>query len=192
PWKVAGYSMGGRVALFMACHFPVHLQHLVLISASPGLKTATERNGRQAQDEALALQLEQIALMEEHKRAFALREHLYKWYHTPLWASLHTRPNTLEAIISDKQKGMPAGWAQSLRTIGTGMQPSLWPVLDHLTLPVCLVTGGDDPKFTALNREMAQHIHFGQHHILPNVGHALLSEAPMELAHLILQLSKPS
>ncbi|MBL7977319.1 MAG: alpha/beta fold hydrolase [Bacteroidetes Order II. Incertae sedis bacterium] len=192
PWQVAGYSMGGRVALFMACHFPTSLQRLVLISASPGLKTVAERKERQTQDEALALQLEQLALLEEDKRAFALREYLHQWYRTPIWASLHARPDILEAIISNKRQGLPAGWALSLRTIGTGMQPSLWPVLNQLALPVCLITGDYDPKFTTLNQEMAQHIHHTQHHIVPNAGHALLSEAPMELAHLILQGSRPS
>src|SRR5699024_8067238 len=49
-----GYSMGGRVALSFALRHPDYVSHLILESASPGLKTIEERLNRQQQDAKLA------------------------------------------------------------------------------------------------------------------------------------------
>ena len=37
PVHLLGYSMGGRLALYLAVHYPRHLRSLILESASPGL-----------------------------------------------------------------------------------------------------------------------------------------------------------
>ena len=54
PADVVGYSMGGRLALVLALRHPECVRRLVLLSASPGLKTAEERALRRASDAALA------------------------------------------------------------------------------------------------------------------------------------------
>src|SRR3990170_5517188 len=45
---LAGYSMGGRLALALALRRPERVQALVLVSASPGLAAADERGARPA------------------------------------------------------------------------------------------------------------------------------------------------
>jgi 2-succinyl-6-hydroxy-2,4-cyclohexadiene-1-carboxylate synthase len=45
-YAVAGYSMGGRLALYFAATFPHALKRLVLESTSPGLRTEEERAAR--------------------------------------------------------------------------------------------------------------------------------------------------
>src|SRR5947208_2990467 len=52
PFTLAGYSMGGRIALHAAFH--LRPERLVLIGASPGIADAAERAARRAADEALA------------------------------------------------------------------------------------------------------------------------------------------
>src|SRR3954451_10969714 len=42
-WVVAGYSMGGRLALALALRRPERVGRLVLVSASPGLADGEER-----------------------------------------------------------------------------------------------------------------------------------------------------
>ena len=54
---LVGYSMGGRLALYLAVHFPARFSHLVLESSSPGLRTAAERTTRRSWDEAMAHKL---------------------------------------------------------------------------------------------------------------------------------------
>src|SRR4051812_16270010 len=58
PHVLAGYSMGGRVALHAALARPALVQRLVLVGASPGLADAKERADRRAADDALADRIE--------------------------------------------------------------------------------------------------------------------------------------
>src|SRR5579862_7283141 len=53
-FTLAGYSMGGRIALHAALAFGARIERLVLIGASPGLDDPDERRARRAADEALA------------------------------------------------------------------------------------------------------------------------------------------
>jgi pimeloyl-ACP methyl ester carboxylesterase len=53
-FTLAGYSMGGRIALHAALAMPERVDRLILISASPGLADPDERENRRRSDEALA------------------------------------------------------------------------------------------------------------------------------------------
>ncbi|HEU4701514.1 MAG TPA: alpha/beta fold hydrolase, partial [Conexibacter sp.] len=57
-FALAGYSMGGRVALALALAAPDRISRLALIGASPGLSDAAARRARRAADEALADRIE--------------------------------------------------------------------------------------------------------------------------------------
>ncbi len=56
---LVGYSMGGRVALYVVSTYPERFDGLVLESASPGLRTDAERAARRQADEQLAQELQQ-------------------------------------------------------------------------------------------------------------------------------------
>jgi len=75
---VAGYSMGGRLALYLALRYPERCAGLFLESASPGLENSSKRAVRRAADESKAQRLESGDL-----EAF-----LRDWYRQPLFASL--------------------------------------------------------------------------------------------------------
>ena len=107
PFVLAGYSLGGRVALHVALRHPERLSALVLLSATAGIIDDDERRARVARDEALATRIETIGT-----DAF-----LDEWLAQPLFASLP--PNPLErAARSTDAKGL----ADSLRCTGTGTQ----------------------------------------------------------------------
>ncbi len=55
---IAGYSMGGRLALYLALRHPDRCAGLFLESASPGLEDAGERAARRAADGEMATRLE--------------------------------------------------------------------------------------------------------------------------------------
>ena len=63
------------------------------------------------------------------------------------------------------------------------MQPSLWDRLSQLTMPVTLVSGAYDRKYTELANQMAAAIGDGARTVLiPGAGHALHLEQPDALA----------
>lgn len=173
PADILGYSMGGRLALYLALERPFLARSLVLESASPGLATDAERKARRRQDEALARRLE-----DEGIAPFVAF-----WESLPIWASQAALPSaTRERQRLRRLANDPAGLAASLRGLGTGAQPSLWPRLHELACPVLLLTGAADDKFVAINRQMAGHIPNVRHQIIPDAGHNIHLESPTVFA----------
>jgi 2-succinyl-6-hydroxy-2,4-cyclohexadiene-1-carboxylate synthase len=140
-----GYSMGGRLALYLALRHPNRLSGLFLESASPGLEDARERTVRRAADEKKAARLE----------GGDFEEFLRDWYRQPLFAPLARDGELLRRIIEGKLRNDPAELARSLRGMGTGDQPSLWEELPGLRVPALAVAGELDEKFVGISRRMA-------------------------------------
>jgi 2-succinyl-6-hydroxy-2,4-cyclohexadiene-1-carboxylate synthase len=170
---LAGYSMGGRLALHLALAEPARVQRLVLIGASPGLADRAERQVRSHSDEDLAACLESST-----SEAFAVR-----WAQTPVLAGLP--PAVAERVYADRLRSTPAGLARALRGLGTGALPSLWKRLGELTMPVSLVVGERDEKFQGIAREMAQALPRVQVVVVRGAGHAVHLEAPERVAEVI-------
>lgn len=139
-----GYSMGGRYALRIALDRPDLVERLVLIGASPGLAEPGERAARRVRDEALA----------DHLEAVGVAAFLDEWLDLPLFAGLHPTMTFLDERLANTA----AGLASSLRTAGTGAQGPLWDRLPELAMPVLLVVGEEDAKFTEIAHEMAARI----------------------------------
>src|SRR5579863_5244350 len=63
-FTLAGYSMGGRIALHAAAALPTRVRRLVLIGASPGIADAEEREQRRLADQRLAAEIEGSSIEE--------------------------------------------------------------------------------------------------------------------------------
>lgn len=174
-----GYSMGGRVALAAALERPEAVASLALIGASPGIEDPEARAERRAADEELARRME-----EEGLAAF-----VDSWMARPLFASQarlgHRR---LRAARAERLAGSTGGYAAALRGLGQGVQPSLWERLPELTMPVLLVAGTEDAKYTELTRRMAERIPDARVALIPGAGHAAWLEAPERLTRLLDEL----
>lgn len=157
---LVGYSMGGRLALYLALHFPQRFPKIVLESASPGLKTQQERDARIQHDFKLARQLE--------TSDFSL--FLSNWYNQPLFASLKNHPE-FNRIIEAKLQNNPFELAKSLRNLSTGCQPCLWDKLKQNTNPLLLLVGEYDRKFLSINTEMARLCEAARLQIISSCGH---------------------
>jgi 2-succinyl-6-hydroxy-2,4-cyclohexadiene-1-carboxylate synthase len=175
-FTLAGYSMGGRIALHVALAAGDRVERLVLIGASPGIADDRERAWRRRADEELADEVEHSSIEE-----FASR-----WAQTPVLAGLS--PAALEAAHADRLRSTPAGLARALRGLGTGALPSLWDRLGELSMPVVLVVGERDEKFRAIAAAMSRGIPRAQVVVVPGAGHAVHLEAPETVAAL---LSRP-
>ena len=165
---VVGYSMGGRLALYLALRHPDRCAGLFLESASPGLKDTGERAARRRADEEKAARLE----------AGDLRGFLQAWYGQPLFASLARDEDLLRRTIEDKTRNDPAELAKSLRGMGTGSQPPLWEELPGLRVPALAVAGGLDEKFVGISRRMASLDASMRAAVVPGAGHNVHTEAP--------------
>ena len=178
PFTLAGYSMGGRIALHAA--FTLPLDRLILIGASPGLQDPKEREQRKQADEQLANKIEAIGV-EQFAR---------EWGRLPLFTG--QPDNVRAAAYADRLRNTPHGLAEALRGFGTGHMEPLWDRLPELTIPVTLITGERDEKFRALAEEMAKRLPNAQHVTIPNTGHAPQLEDPSAVAQAIHHSGSPS
>jgi 2-succinyl-6-hydroxy-2,4-cyclohexadiene-1-carboxylate synthase len=171
---ILGYSMGGRIALYTA--FSGFFRALILESASPGLEDPADREERRTSDEALAESIER-----EGVPAFVER-----WERLPLFASQESLPSECrEALHRRRLQNNATGLAQSLRGVGAGVQPSLYAQLPTLHIPVMLIAGELDTKFTTIAKHMAQVLPQSQLHIIPAAGHTVHLEQPELFTSLV-------
>jgi 2-succinyl-6-hydroxy-2,4-cyclohexadiene-1-carboxylate synthase len=177
PAHLLGYSMGGRLALYLALYHPDRVKRLLLESASPGLATEEERRARIASDEVLAQRIERDGM----------EKFVDEWERLPLFASQAQAPAPArERLRALRLQNDGAGLALSLRGMGTGAQPSLWERLHDCATPALLITGALDAKFVEINKQMAQHMPLATHHIVANAGHAVHFEQPERYADLVM------
>jgi len=172
-FALAGYSMGGRIALCAALALPEQVRRLVLVGASPGLGDPAERAARRRADDELADRIEAIGI-----EAFA-RE----WGAQELFAGQEER--VAAAAHADRLRNDPAGLAAALRGLGTGVMEPLWDRLGELAVPVTLVVGERDGKFTAIADAMAARLADCRVVVVAGAGHAVHLERPDEVAAAI-------
>jgi 2-succinyl-6-hydroxy-2,4-cyclohexadiene-1-carboxylate synthase len=174
---VAGYSMGGRLALHFALTFPERLAALVLVSTSAGLATDSERHARRRLDARRA------AALLENPTGF-----MRDWYASALFDPLSSARR--DALAADRlARGRPAGWAAALEGLSLGAQPWYGDRLDEIRVPVAVLAGAVDAKFTAIARDMAASGNV-QCTIVPGAGHALLVERPDAVASVVANVAR--
>ncbi len=176
-----GYSMGGRMALNIALNAPERISRLILESASPGLQDIGERKAREISDNALAHRIER----------WGIEAFVDYWQDLPLWESQRNLPKSiLQRQRAARLKNNPCGLANSLRGVGTGVQPSLWERLPELKMPVLLIAGELDTKFVAIARQMQAKIAQARLEIVPGAGHTVHLEQPELFDRLTLEMLK--
>ncbi|MGL5033285.1 MAG: 2-succinyl-6-hydroxy-2,4-cyclohexadiene-1-carboxylate synthase [Microcystaceae cyanobacterium] len=183
-----GYSMGGRLALYLGLHFPKFFSGIVLESASPGLKTAIAREQRREQDQKWIDLLAQIPGLERRTRGETFQQEyvnknltfphfLHLWYQQPLFTSLRNH-NQFEQLLIQRLANNPNNLAKSLQYLGIGNQPNLWPKLKQGKVSLYLLVGEKDHKFVVINQEILNIYPYANLLIFKNCGHNLHLENP--------------
>ena len=172
--SVAGYSLGGRLALQLAAEHPLAVARAVIVSSSPGVAGECSRALRRNIDEGQARRLEEAGL-----DAF-----LEEWYRLPLFESLREHPRFAD-VLARRRRNDPRLLARSLRQMGTGVQRSLWTDLPSLRVPLLLLVGELDAKFVDIAFDMAARSPSAEAVVVRGRGHALVEEDPGAVAREI-------
>lgn len=170
-----GYSMGARMALSTAArHCPSDkITGLVLVSGTPGIDSFKERSARVTSDESLANRIEEIGVP-----AF-----VDEWLALPMFAGLTGATAQRSLRLENTARGL----ADSLRHAGTGTQePMSDAQLARIDVPVLLVTGTKDTKFTAIAKALKPRLGNCEHVEIDGVGHTVHLEAPERFTEVLV------
>lgn len=159
---LVGYSLGGRIALYLTCHFPQIFNQAIIISANPGIESERE--------ERLQNDLSLLKNISSHENFFI------DWYSNPLFGNLLKHQNFPHLL--KKKKGVNLQNIQKcLGSFSVGVQPSLWENLKKNSLPIFYFYGEKDDKYKKIAQRLSQYpsvelIEF------ENAGHYLHFEYP--------------
>ena len=168
---LGGYSMGGRVALHFAMHFPERLSGLILLSTTLGIRDEDERAARRGRDDALA----------DHIEAIGTDHFLREWLAQPLFAALPDDPLENAARSRDAK-----GLANSLRHAGTGTQSWLGDRLIDCRAPTLIIAGKNDQKFVHEAQLLSKALTNSSTTLVEHAGHSAHLEQPAALARLLV------
>jgi 2-succinyl-6-hydroxy-2,4-cyclohexadiene-1-carboxylate synthase len=174
-----GYSMGARFCLHLALIRPELVERLVLVSGTAGIDDAADRSERRRADAALAERLEPLG---GGPPADTVAEFVDRWITNPMFGAVPAGANGLH----ERKRNTAAGLASSLRLAGTGAQAPLWDRLGELAMPVLVVTGARDTKFTALGQRIVESIGPNARHVrIDGTDHAPHLQRPLGTAALV-------
>jgi len=106
-----------------------------------------------------------------------------RWERTPVLAAQLRLPAEERARVRAlRRRNSVEGLAASLRGMGTGAQPYLGDRLAELPMPVLVMAGEEDAKFSRLARDLARGIPDSRLALIPGAGHTPHLEQPRRWA----------
>lgn len=166
--SIAGYSFGGRLALYLALEFPDRFDRAILESTSPGLETEIDRQTRIIQDWQI------IDRLETDNFANFVRY----WYQQPIFSELSSHPSFNHLVQRRIETNQPDNLIKSLVYAGLGMQPYLGDRLKVHTQLISLIVGELDRKFVDIGRAMNRSCPAITLTIIPDCSHNVHFQQP--------------
>lgn len=167
---LAGYSLGGRIALQALLADKADWKGAVILAAHPGLEDEAERRVRLKAD---AVWAEKLVRLDPGK-------FLEQWDAQRVFAG------EAAGRTRSKRVPLPGGrWETMAACFGgwsLGAQKPLWPRLSEIAVPVTWMVGEQDLKFLALAKRAVSLLPRGRLVVVAGCGHRLLLEAPDAVA----------
>jgi O-succinylbenzoic acid--CoA ligase len=148
-----GYSMGGRIALNLAENF-IKPQKLILISASLGLNSTSEKIDRFKADSEL---------FKKVSNKDTLKNFFYEWYSLPIFKPYFNSPQFASEVLQKSELNY-LGWSQSLCYFSQGNFPLK--KNSPFSYPIYFIAGTEDPKYSILdipNKTLIKHAGHNPH-----------------------------
>ena len=173
---LAGYSMGGRIALNFALQNGRMLKGLILESSTWGISDENLRKERARQDEKLA----------EFIDNDPIDKFIDYWMNIDLFNTQRRFSNEMLSQIRERRlENNKTGLATTLRCSSTGKMKPLYDNIKDIDLKTLLITGELDSKFTNINVEMVKIFNNAEHKIIKNAGHNTHFEEPQRFIEAI-------
>ena len=169
-----GYSMGGRLAIYLAINYPNFFNKIIFESAQPGISDSIERLNRKNHDYKHSQKLE----------IMNLSEFLKVWYNQPIFETLKQHKRFAN-LLNSRLNNDPKKLSKSLIEMGAGTQPSLWNELYRIKNPCLLIAGEFDIKYQKLFSKIHKEIFSSKFIILKNCGHNTHFENPDEFIKVV-------
>ncbi|AJJ10957.1 2-succinyl-6-hydroxy-2,4-cyclohexadiene-1-carboxylate synthase [Yersinia rohdei] len=139
---LAGYSLGGRIAMYHAGYSNPHgLQGLLVEGGNLGLENDALRHARLQHDRRWAQRFRQEPLPQV----------LIDWYQQDVFADLNAQQR--HQLVTLRAENCGPAVAEMLEATSLGHQPWLLPALQQLRVPFTYLCGERDQKFQQVARE---------------------------------------
>lgn len=168
---VAGYSLGGRLAMHALLENPSVWNGAIIVSAHPGLKDPLQRKARVDEDKRWANQFQEkpwCTLVDD-------------------WNQLPVFHGSLKAAPKESEHDRKA-LSEMLTTWSLGYQENLLPKVEQLEIPILWITGELDTKFSSLEIKLKHPK--SQKLIATQTGHRVLLEQSKWIREHILTFIK--
>ena len=166
--NLIGYSMGGRIALAFAQKFPHLIEHLIILSANPGIESDLSRKIRIEED------LKWVQLLEEK----GLDSFLTAWYDQPLFASLRAKKKLFSEVLLRRKKQNISSLKKTLLYLSPAKQPSFWHILKNFPFSTLFLFGEYDMKYRAIAKSISEIGARVTLDLIAKSGHAVHLENP--------------
>lgn len=170
---ILGYSQGARLALLLATQTSNVNGRLILVSGTAGIEDESDRRDRRAWDRSTGDKIIEIGI----------EQFIDEWTSNGM-TSTEGLPAALRKSDKEERLANTAhGLASALAGYGTGTMPSVWHLLNTITVPTLILTGSRDAAYTAFGERMAAAIgDNASHRVVDGAGHDLLLSGPTATA----------
>lgn len=172
---LVGYSMGGRLALYLATQRPNDFRFLLIESAHPGLKKEEERQKKAEVEKDTAKRLTEMPF----------DDFLQWWYGQNLFSSLSLRPQRLETLLELRSHNDPISLTFAFEAYKGSLFPDLWDKISQINCHIHYLSGELDDKYQSISRELSRTLPNVSSYTAPQVGHNVHLEDPNLIVGLV-------
>lgn len=177
-YSIAGYSMGGRIALAYALAYPGEIDTLILESASYGECGFENRLKRRRDDSNLAKNIRENGIIWFNQY----------WSSLSIFASQRKLPKTITDEISNRRlSNVPHALSNTLLCTGQGIFPCLKNQIAGLPMPILYISGEFDEKYRQTGSEFEKLNTNVKHVIIAGCGHNTHIENPGAFEKILKQ-----